>query len=156
MRIAIATNPHWEIGVWSPDGKLTQIIRLDGGRRPPTAEELAMADSMVRDPEGWYVREEPGIVRDELIAALEVPDSVPGHAGLYMAPGGEIVSRRWGHWHPAVPSQFDVFDADGRWLGALELPAKFRLIEVGTNHLLGVQFDEDDLPSVVVYGLERK
>ncbi len=35
------------------------------------------------------------------------------------------------------------------------MPDRFRLLDVGDDYLLGLQFDEDDVPSLVVYGLER-
>jgi hypothetical protein len=86
---------------------------------------------------------------------VQTPDSLPGHHGLLMANSGEILSRQWAFWGTDAPSLFDVFELEGRWLGTLALPPRFRLNQVGEDYLLGIQFDEDELPSVVVYGLQR-
>ncbi|HRP08289.1 MAG TPA: hypothetical protein PLL69_07360 [Gemmatimonadales bacterium] len=155
MRIAIATNPHWEIELWTPDGRLTHRIRRDDGRRTPTPAESLEAVSLIEDSDSYYIREEPGVTREELERMLEWPDSLPGHSGLVVSNRGELLSRREPFWVASAPSTFDVLDADGGWLGSLALPARFRLLRAGDDYLLGVQFDDDDVPSVVVYGLER-
>ena len=94
-------------------------------------------------------------IQAKVLAAMVTPDSIPAHFGLWMASTGELLSRRWGLWDSATPGIFDVIDRDGRWLGTLTLPPKFRPLQIGADFLLGVQLDEDDIPSVVVYGLER-
>lgn len=154
MRIVSATNPHWEIEVRSATGKVLQVIRRDGGRRAPTAAERAAADSVLRRPDG-YLREPDPVRRDRLLAAVITPDSLPGHSTIHVTPRGEILSRHFSLWESAAPSLFDVFDAGGRWLGTLHLPPRFRLIEVGEDYLLGLQFDDDDVPTLKVFGLER-
>jgi hypothetical protein len=154
LRLVSATNLGYGIEVRTPDGRLTHIIRRDGGRRAPTAEERAEADSALRSGEGYYGSFDPG-TRDQLLAALPTPDSLPGHQGLLVATTGEILSRQWSQWGTATPTRFEAFDPTGRWLGILTFPPKFRLLEVGEDYMLGVRLDEDDVPTVVVYRLER-
>lgn len=154
MRIASATNPHWEIEVRSGTGQLLRVIRRDGGRRAPTDGERRAADSLLRSPGGRLDAPDP-VIRDKLLAAVITPDSLPGHTQLLISPQGEILSRQWTFWGIGAPSLHDVFDADGKWLGTLTLPPRFQLVEVGDDYLLGLLYDEDELPSVVVYGLER-
>jgi hypothetical protein len=154
MRIASATNPHWEIEVRSSTGRVLQIIRRDGGRRVPTDAERHSADSLLRTPQERLLTQ-GDVRREQMLAAVITPDSLPGHGQLLMATGGEILSRQWTFWGTDAPSLFDVFQPDGLWLGTLTLPAHFRLIEVGKDYLLGIQYDEDEMPSVVVYGLKR-
>lgn len=154
MRIVSATNLHWEIEVRSATGKLLQIIRRDGGRRVPTAAEQAAADSALRRPDG-YVSERDPVLRERVLAAVITPDSLPGHSTIHVTPQGEILSRQFSLWESPAPSLFDVFDVEGRWLGTLSLPSRFRLIEVGDDYLLGLQFDDDDVATLQVFGLER-
>ena len=154
MRIVNATNPHWELEVRSATGELLQIIRRDGGRRAPTAAERAAADSALRRPDG-YVSERDPVLRERVLAAVITPDSVPGHSTVHVTPRGEILSRHFSLWESPASSLFDVFDVEGRWLGTLRLPPRFRLIEVGEDYLLGLQFDDDDVATLQVFGLER-
>jgi hypothetical protein len=154
MRIASATNPHWEIEVRSSTGTLLQRIRRDGGRRVPTEAERLAADSALRSPKGRVFAPDP-VLRARAIEAVITPDSLPGHAQVLVTSRGEILSRHWSLWGSRTPSVFDVFDRDGRWQGTLQLPAYFQLAEVGEDYLLGIQYDDDDVQTVVVYGLER-
>jgi hypothetical protein len=149
-----ATNLSYGIEVRTPEGRLTHIIRRDNGRRVPTAAERAEADSTLRSGEGYYGTMDPAR-REQILGALTTPDSLPAHAGLWVARTGEVLSRRWSQWNGDAPGEFDVFDRDGRWLGTLILPPKFILSEVGDDYLVGVQLDADDAHSVVVYGLKR-
>jgi hypothetical protein len=49
-----------------------------------------------------------------------------------------------------------VFGADGRMVGRLVTPPRFRLTDVGADYLLGVATDEDDVEQVVWYRLDRR
>lgn len=48
----------------------------------------------------------------------------------------------------APPGKFDVFDAEGRFLGTVEVP--FRPLEIGSDYIAGVSIDELGVQSVVV------
>lgn len=154
LRIAIASNPAWQIELWTPDGKLERIVRLDGGRRAPTDVEVGYADSLMRSDNDYYSRNDP-VIKDRVLSELPTPDSLPGHQGLVVSSHGEVINREWTIWRPETPSRYTVFDPNGRWLGDLALPGAFRLLAVGEDYLLGISRDADDVQSVVVYGLER-
>lgn len=155
MRIAIATNPEWQIEVWTPEGRLERIVRLDGGRRTPTDAEVAWADSQLRADDFRGRLGDDQAIKARILSEVGVPDSLPGHAALVMAKGGELINRGWSLWRSGTPTSFNVFDREGRWLGDLTLPPKFWVREVGDDYLLGLRFDDDDVVTVEVYGLER-
>ena len=46
-----------------------------------------------------------------------------------------------------------VISGDGEWLGTVEAPPKFRILDVVGGLVLGVQLDEMDVENVVVYEL---
>lgn len=52
---------------------------------------------------------------------------------------------------PLVPSIWSLFDVDGRWLGDITMPARFRPTDIGVNYVLGVQVDTDGVETVVEY-----
>jgi hypothetical protein len=154
-RVAIATNPHWEIELWTPDGKLELRIRRDGGRRTATEAERREAQRMIDDTAGHVIRPAPGLSMEEQKSMLIWPDSLPGHAGLAMTPDGMVLSRQFSLDNVHSRSVFEVFDRSGRWLGNISLPPRFRLLEAGRDYMLGVQYDEDDVPRLAVYGVDR-
>jgi hypothetical protein len=48
-----------------------------------------------------------------------------------------------------------VFDAGGRWLCDVTMPAHFTPMEIGADYVLGVASDADGVETVVRYGLDR-
>lgn len=56
-------------------------------------------------------------------------------------------------WEPEPVWQ--VFDREGRWLAAVRTPPRFRIHQVGDDHLLGVWRDEDEVEHIRVYPLVR-
>lgn len=50
-------------------------------------------------------------------------------------------------------ARWDVFAADGFYLGRVDVPASFRIEEVGRGQALGVATDELGVERVQLYGL---
>ena len=61
----------------------------------------------------------------------------------FLQTGGENIST----------SPYTVIGPDGEWLGTVETPPRFRILDVGGGLVLGVELDEMDVESVVVYEL---
>jgi len=55
----------------------------------------------------------------------------------------------------AAPTIWDVFDARGRWLTTVRLPARFTPQEIGADYVAGVARNEDDEESVIVLTLRK-
>jgi hypothetical protein len=51
------------------------------------------------------------------------------------------------------PPRWIVFDSDGRWLGAVEVPPNGRVSEIGADYVLGVWRDELDVERVQMFEL---
>ncbi len=154
MRIAIVTNPEYSVEVWRPDGTLERILRRPDGRRAPTSAERSAADSELRAREMRGPNADP-VLADKVVSAVPVPELLPAAVDLAVAPGGEVLVMREGWLVPQQASLVDVFDAEGRWLCTLRLPPRFRMLDVGDDYLLGVRYDESDVPFVEVYGLSK-
>jgi hypothetical protein len=48
-----------------------------------------------------------------------------------------------------------VFDAEGRQLGTLAMPPRFRLTDAGPDYVLGVGRDDMDVEKVQLFRLDR-
>ena len=73
-------------------------------------------------------------------------------------PFTDIEGRVWlpsykpdGERHSVPP--YAVIAPDGEWLGTVETPPRFRILDVAGGLILGMQVDEMDVESVVVYEL---
>lgn len=56
---------------------------------------------------------------------------------------------------PATRTTWYVFSMEGKWVGRVDLPSRFRLMEAGADYVAGISRDSDDVEQVVVYTLSR-
>ncbi len=154
LRIAIATNPEWRVEVWTTTGRLERVILLDGGRSAATPREQAIGDSLMREQELRRARDT--IATEKVLAQVPTPDSTAGIMDMAVAPDGHLAIARGGLFAAGFPITIDFIDPSGRWVASKQLPARWRLLDFGRDYLLGVRYDEDDLPHVEMYGLRRQ
>ncbi len=151
MRNAIATNPDYRVELWTPTGTLERVVRREGGRRAPTLAEREAAPTLMKR----YLEGVDPATANTIMAAVPTPDSLPALVGLTVTPQGELLVQREGFLPSQVSSLWDVFDSSGRWLGELRLPARTRILSVGTDHLLVQRMTVDDVVLIEVYRLRR-
>lgn len=152
VRFAHAINPEYRIEVWSTDGRLTRVIERVGGRRAITAQEIAD----VVDGERNRSRGAPrfGFV-EAALDQIPTPDSMPAVLDMAMSDRGELMVMREGLLESHSSMLYDVFDADGRWLGELRIPFRVQVVSFGDDYVLAVRPNEDGLFLVEVLPLRR-
>ena len=76
---------------------------------------------------------------------------------LFGSPFADAAGNVWlPSYRPAYPeegSPYTVISSDGEWLGQVETPPRFRILDVTGGLVLGVLRDEMDVENVVVYEL---
>ena len=55
----------------------------------------------------------------------------------------------------SVPTGWRVFDRTGRWSGTVTMPARFNPMDIGSDYVLGLWRDEDDVEHVRLYRLMK-
>jgi len=149
--IAIVLNPAYVIEIWTLDGRLERIVRRRGARRQPSDAERAEADAQVSN---WAAGDE--VLLNRFLAEMEVPDSIPAVYDLKIGVDGDIWVLREGTLESQPEALYDIFDATGRFLGEMRFPREFRVQEIGVDYILGVRRDENDVPFVETYALDRR
>ena len=145
---------------WSlPDGTVTQIVRWQAEPAQLTEEMLepVEADERMRNRVAY-----PGFP-DSRIAEITQEDMAAHYAmigqpmPLYGSPFADADGNVWlpsyRLAHPEEGSPYTVISSDGEWLGTVEAPPRFRILDVTGGLVLGVELDEMDVESVVVYEL---
>lgn len=66
-----------------------------------------------------------------------------------------FIQGRRGTAMPDKPTLWSVLAPDGTWVADVTLPARFSLLDVGRDYVAGIELDDDDVESVVVYPLRR-
>jgi hypothetical protein len=139
----------YEIHVYTSDGRLDGLIR----HRLPS-------ESFPEGDRGQLQREQ----REELeerIPGRDLSDYLE-NITQFLPPHGELEVDREGYLWVEVYSRsreeaktYRVFDPDGRLVGTAHTPPGFRVMEIGTDYVLGVRRDSNGVEFVHLYTLER-
>ncbi len=153
--IVVGTPHDYAFAIYAPDGTLRSIVRLARPNAPLTGADIDVyVASQVEDDDGSNVMRE----QRRQAAELDFPDTKPAYAssirgdaqGNIWVPGYSIQDDEG----PRMPL-WAVFDRGGRYLGELELPRRFRVLEIGADYLLGVWRDEFDVEHLRQYDLVK-
>ena len=153
-RLYAGETDRYEIGVYDPSGRLQRIIRLQRPVRPVAEEDVQTVRSRQRATKGA-----PSLVREtrkSMVEEMPVPPTMPAFASLETDAARNLWVKEYpGAADPDAPSRWDVFDPDGRMLGALSMPGRFRVTQIGSDYVLGVWKDDLDVEHVRLYPLEK-
>ncbi|MDE2677949.1 MAG: 6-bladed beta-propeller [Gemmatimonadota bacterium] len=146
--VVVTDGAAYGVRVFGEDGSLRLIARIDDPRAIRTDAHL---EKYVR---GYRSDSDEREIQEDIERYRQspLPDSLPGYTDLLFAEGGEVWARRY-RFEDASVARWDVFAADGFYLGRVDVPASFRIEEVGRGQALGVATDELGVERVQLYGL---
>jgi hypothetical protein len=139
---------RFEIEHRAMDGRLLRIIRLARPNRPVTAGDISAWKASAL--EGEDARRIP-----DYAARLEryrFAETFPAHFYLETDPAGNLWVQEYAS-DIGEGRRWSVFNPDGRYLGDVDMPERFRLFEIGTDYVLGQWRDEDEVEHVRMYPL---
>ena len=163
-RVYAGFSANWDIGVWDVSGRMVQRIQRVWDPVPVTsAHRAAYTETLIEqgrgDPrlEDAYRR-----IADE----MAYPSSHPAHARIIVDATGVLWVERpqteppWSEGIdynpvPAYPGKWDLFATDGAWLTYVAVPARFRVMDIGSDYVAGVAKNELDVERVQVWELHR-
>jgi hypothetical protein len=151
-RLIAGVTDRFELRVYSESGELERLIRVPAREQPVNEEEWREVQREAVEDRSEATNPE-GIVRD-LVELAPKPETRPAFAGLVADSEGYVWVRPY---RPArdVPTPWLIVSPDGPILGEVELPYGVRPLEIGSDYVLALVYDEMDVPLVRVYGLER-
>jgi len=139
-----------------PDGTVTRIVRWRPGPNLLTEELLEHGEAYNRmigkmNYGMSEARLEEVIQRDMNRYRAMIGQPIP----LFGTPFADADGNVWlPSYRPAYPkegSPYTVISPGGEWLGQVETPPRFRILDVTGGLVLGVLRDEMDVQNVVVY-----
>lgn len=150
--IAISGDAGWELRIHETNGNLRRILRAAIPRTPVTAELEQRALDRAREMAD--VSPITLAQAEDAFAQISLPDSVPIVGSIMASPGALWVGRRTGWWWEI--GDYDVFDADGRWLTTVRVPREVEMIhEIGEDYILAHVVDELEVPYLRLYRIHR-
>ena len=146
---------------WSlPDGTVTRIVRWQAEPAQLTEEMLEdiEADARTRNRIDYSLLPDPRIEEITQRDMAWYRASIGWPMPLFGAPFADAEGRVWlppyrpGGGGQRVPP-YTVISPEGEWLGKVDGPARFRILDIAGGRVLGVQLDEMDGETVAVYEL---
>lgn len=147
-----------------PHGHVQQIVRWDPVRAYPTEADWehfknALRSDLERVNRGRLHGAALDAAVKRVLDRLEVDRSVslPLFGELHGdGQGGVWVGTYTVGTSPSAtpPRRYSVVASDGTWLGTLEMPPRFRVLDIRNDRVLGVLSDSLDVESVAVYRVE--
>ena len=142
------------------DGTATQIVRWRGEPTLLTEDWLEPIEAAHRMEIEMHDRGLSDAVIEEVTETNMVAyrASIGRPMPLFGSPFADDAGRVWlpsympGGERKSVPP-YAVVGPDGGWLGAVEAPAEFRVLDVRDGVVLGVEVDEVGVEGVVMYEL---
>lgn len=155
-RVFAADNDTYEIGVYGMDGKLVERIRRRAEPRPVTRADFDVmlqkrTESMGSSSFNSSLRQR----FTDMMAKMPVPSTLPAFSSLKVDSEGNL----WVQEYPAPAAEgteWTVFDPEGRMLGGVSMPDRFRPMRIGGASVLGVWKDDLDVEHVQMYRLEKE
>lgn len=140
------SNP--EVLVYNPEGRLIQVLRVEGSARPVTEEMIdAYAGQQGADDSSMdYWR--------QLFGKMPIPDELPAFQSIQVDELGWIWTEVF-QGDPTQPKEWVVFDPDGWAQGTMQTPPGLRVDQIGVDYILGVTTDDLGVEYVRMHRLTR-
>jgi hypothetical protein len=152
-QLVIATADAWEIEVRRPDGRPRRLVRRTVARAPLSRAEIDA--TLEREAAQIRERDSAFAIRYlENMSQAEWPAFRPAYGRVLAAGDGSLWVAEAGA-DEAGPQRWEVIAPDGRLLGALTTPARFRPLDVGADYVAGLWHDDLDVTYLRVYRLGR-
>lgn len=149
--VAVGDQERYEVQMHALDGTLVRIVRAPTPDLTTTEARLAeLLDRLLgEDPD-------PDLARAtiERFQALPRPDLAPAFGRLLADAEGNLWVSEY-EFGPVTPRFWEVFDATGVRVARVDVPDRFRVVEVGMDYVLGVWRDELDVEHVRAYALRK-
>lgn len=162
--VYLAFGDQYAIREYDATWTLKRIVRRAWTAKPLTAPEWdAYVDAWMTlwSTDKGSLRERDRLARSN----APHPDVLPAFVDFLASPSGDLWLRDPDLTDAARcaclssvtagRSTWSVFDASGRWLGEVRMPARFTPAEVGSDYVLGQQRDPDNVLRVVMYRIVK-
>lgn len=138
-----------EIRAYGLDGELLHILRIEASAREVTQEMIeTWTDQRVARSETTREALSP------YLSQLPFPDSLPAFEDLEISSDGFLWAQMY-QWDSERPTEWVVFDPEGRALGTVRTPVGLKVEWIGPDFVSGVWMDELGAEYVHRYRIRR-
>ncbi|HEX2166402.1 MAG TPA: 6-bladed beta-propeller [Longimicrobiales bacterium] len=136
--------------VWNADGRVLRKVRAERPLRPVTDADVAL----MREPDP---ESDPGSTDmfNRVLDALPPPTHFPAYEDIEAESDGHVWIRDYVWPDEGAAQEWQVFDPEGRWLGAVTMPPGFTPLVIEADEILGIFRDDMDVEHLHGYRLSR-
>lgn len=164
-RVYLSNGMDYEILVYSTEGVLRRVIRMDVDRVPVTEvmleEVRRQAIERCQHPGRRRLCERPGGYLDKGLPAIlaHANSQVPVFSRFFVALDGHLLIERrdlwWNQPTEGDARRYDLISPAGQFVGRIQMAVDFRPLILRDERILGIQPDEFDVPHIVQYRVQR-
>lgn len=160
QRLVLATGDRTEIDLLDDSGKLMRVIRRTDVQPTPVSDldRQRYGDKILANARARGETDEASIRESVRLQLATIPDGHlrPPFDRLLVDAADRIWVRDFvPPWETDQPHAWTVYDADGHVLARVVTPAGLQVMQVGRDHITGIERDELDVQYVAVYGIDR-
>jgi hypothetical protein len=146
----VGDQERFEIGLYTASGELRRLVRLLGVDLRVTQDDIdrAVAERLAGQPP-----ERHAMLRAHL-GAMDVPETRPAYGRMLVDSEGNLWVAKYSSF-PVQPASWRVIDSGGGLLGAVQVPERFHVHQIGEDWILGVWRDEFGVEYVRLHALVK-
>jgi hypothetical protein len=169
--ILYGKNDDYRFGLYDEDGRLERMVTMPYERRPLVESDMRFLRETIGEFLAFHI---PRFQFEQMVTGMRFAEFYPAYLRLRVGPYGSIWVQHilappdmtdeeremfdFGGQRPQLfvgnpriavgAPDWDVFDEDGRYLGAVTIPARFDPVKFTGEHIYGVWRDELDVEYV--------
>jgi hypothetical protein len=152
-RLYVGTGDRWELAAYEPGRGLRAVYRVDRENLPVTREDIrAYRRTLVTLGASSA---QAKAQQEKLLDEAPYPATMPSFTGLEADSEGNLWVQEAAKPGPTQGSHWTVLAPDGRVRATVRVPPRLAVKQVGTDWVLGVEVDDDEVEHVRVYRLTR-
>ncbi len=148
------SSDTYQIGRYDASGRLLRLVRRPLATRAVTPADIERFKEarlkQAAEVRGGRFRQ----MQEKSLAAMSYPETMPAYGRIQADRAGNLWVSEF-QVTPEDPGKWTVFDPEGRMLGTVSTPARFRVFDIGEDYVLGVWKDELDVDHVRMFPLEK-
>jgi hypothetical protein len=150
---SIYTGDGSDFEVWELDtrGAPIRIMRRVAEAEPVTSDAIQTAEQAMLERAQYEVQRQRLL---QLFREWTHPPTQPFFDEIVIDLDGNVWTRLF-QAAPRETRQWTVFDADGRWLGEVDMPSALTVKQIGRDYVLGLWMDALSVEYVRVHRLEK-
>ena len=146
----VGTAESMEAEEWTAEGQLARILRIPD-------YPLALSAAVLQAERDSLLSRRSSPLSREVAERTPASGTRPAYGSMIVDPTGAVWLRHYaGRSERSYPQRWLVLAADGTWLGTVVAPDRFRIVDIETDVVLGVWYDELNVSQPQVLRLERR